>query len=99
MSREKPTSGAPRILFCFIVLRHDRRQPVHLNVTAHPTAEWATRQIIEAFPYEDAPKYLLRDRDCIYSQRLVQLVRCVGIREVITSPRSSPQNPYTERTI
>ena len=52
-----------RILFCFIVLRHDRRMVVHFNVTAHPTARWTAQQIVEAFPYDEAPRFLLRDRD------------------------------------
>jgi len=55
-----------QILFGFIVLRHDRRQVVHFNVTAHPTAAWTAQQIIEAFPFDTAPKYLLRDRDGVY---------------------------------
>src|SRR5437899_12645287 len=55
-----------RILFVFIVIQHDRRRLVHFNVTAHPTAEWTARQILEAFPFDLAPKYLLRDRDRIY---------------------------------
>jgi hypothetical protein len=57
-----------RLLFVFVGLRHDRRELIHLNVTEHPTAGWATRQLIEAFPEETALKYLLRDRDAIYSE-------------------------------
>ena len=56
------------ILFVFIVLAHDRRRIVHFNVTAHPTAEWTAQQMLEAFPFDTAPKYLLRDRDRIYGQ-------------------------------
>jgi putative transposase len=52
-----------RNFYCFIILLHDRRKVVHFNVTAHPTAEWTARQIIEAFPEDSAPRYLLRDRD------------------------------------
>jgi putative transposase len=52
-----------RNLYCFIILLHDRRKVVHFNVTAHPTAEWTARQLIEAFPEDSAPRYLLRDRD------------------------------------
>ena len=55
-----------QVLFVFIVMRHDRRRIVHFNVTAHPTAEWTAHQILEAFPFDLAPKYLLRDRDRIY---------------------------------
>src|SRR5262245_44295349 len=57
-----------RNLYCFIILLHDRRQVVYFNVTAHPTAEWTARQIIEAFPEDSAPRYLLRDRDQIYGE-------------------------------
>ena len=56
------------ILFVFIVLAHDRGRVVHFNVTAHPTAEWTAQQMLEAFPFDTAPKYLLRDRDRIYGQ-------------------------------
>jgi hypothetical protein len=56
-------------LFVFIVLAHDRRRIVHLNVTAHPTAEWTAQQMLEAFPFDTAPRYLLRDRDGIYGQQ------------------------------
>src|SRR5215475_10115728 len=55
-----------RLLFVFVVLSHHRRHAIHFNVTAHPTAEWTARQIAEAFPWDSAPRYLLRDRDCIY---------------------------------
>src|SRR5215467_4148928 len=55
-----------QVLFVFIVIQHDRRHLVHFNVTAHPTAEWTARQIVEAFPFESSPRYLLRDRDSIY---------------------------------
>ncbi len=57
-----------RRLFCFIVLRHERRKVVHFNVTAHPTAQWTAQQLVEAFPFDEAPRYLLRDRDSIYGQ-------------------------------
>ena len=56
------------ILFVFIVLAHDRRRVLHFNVTAHPTAEWTAQQMLEAFPFDTAPRYLLRDRDRIYGQ-------------------------------
>ena len=55
-----------RVLYVFIVLRHDRRQVVHFNVTTNPYAQWTAQQIINAFPYEEAPRFLLRDRDGIY---------------------------------
>jgi hypothetical protein len=56
-----------RVLYVFIELRHDRRQVVHFNVTMNPYAEWAAQQIINAFRYEEAPRFLIRDRDDIYN--------------------------------
>jgi putative transposase len=88
-----------RDLYCFIILLHDRRQVVHFNVTAHPTAEWTARQLIEAFPADSAPRYLLRDRDQIYGEEFCQRVKGMGIEEMITAPRAPFQNPYAERVI
>ncbi len=88
-----------RILFCFIVLRHDRRKVVHFNVTAHPTARWAAQQIVEAFPYDEAPRFLIRDRDGIYGADFRRRVKHIDIEEVVTAPRSPWQNPYVERLI
>ena len=61
-----------RLLFVFVVLRHDRRELLHINVTDHPTAAWAAQQIVETFPNETAPKYLLRNRDAIYGEVFAQ---------------------------
>ena len=72
---------------------------MHFNVTAHPTAEWTAQQITEAFPYDQVPRYLLRDRDCIYGERFVERVKRMGIKEILTAPRSPWQNPYAERVI
>ena len=88
-----------RILYCFIVLRHGRRQLVHFNVTPHPSALWTAQQITEAFPYDEAPNYLLRDRDGIYGERFVERAKYMGIKEVLIAPRSPWQNPYAERVI
>src|SRR5262249_20325345 len=88
-----------RILYCFIILLHDRRKVVHFNVTAHPTAAWTARQMIEAFPEDSAPRYLLRDRDQIYGEEFRLRVKGMQIEEVITAPRSPFQNPYAERVI
>jgi len=88
-----------RVLFVFIVLAHHRRRLLHFNVTAHPTAEWTAQQITEAFPWDSAPRYLLHDRDSIYGDPFRQRVRGMGIREVLTAPRSPWQNPYAERLI
>ena len=88
-----------RVLYVFIVLRHDRRQVVHFNVTDHPYAEWAAQQIINAFPYEEAPRFLIRDRDGIYGDYFTKRVEGMGIEEVPIAPRSPWQNPYCERLI
>jgi putative transposase len=88
-----------RNLYCFIILLHDRRKVVHFNVTAHPTAEWTARQLIEAFPEDSAPRYLLRDRDQIYGAEFRLRVQGMQIEEVITAPQSPFQNPYAERVI
>jgi transposase InsO family protein len=86
-----------RILFCFIVLQHHRRKVAHFNVTAHPTAEWTAQQVIEAFPEDQAPRFLIRDRDSIYGDFFRQRVKHMGIEEVVIAPRSPWQNPYVER--
>jgi putative transposase len=88
-----------RLLFVFVVLRHDRRTLVHLNATDHPTAAWTVRQLVEAFPEDTAPRYLLRDRDGIYSQDFSRKVEQMGIREVRIAPRAPWQNPFVERVI
>jgi transposase InsO family protein len=88
-----------RLLFVFVVLRHDRRELLHLNVTDHPTAVWTARQIIEAFPEDSAPRFLLRDRDAIYGEEFARRVQGMGIREVLIAPRAPWQNPFVERVI
>jgi transposase InsO family protein len=88
-----------QVLFVFIVIQHDRRRLVHYNVTAHPTAEWTARQILEAFPFETAPKYLLRDRDSIYGEAFREQVAVMNIKEVRSAPRSPWQRAYVERVI
>jgi putative transposase len=88
-----------RLLFVFVMLSHDRRRPVHVAVTANPTAEWTARQLLEAFPWDSAPRYLLRDRDGIYGEKFHETTEWLGIREVLTAPKSPWQNPYVERLI
>ncbi len=88
-----------RVLFVFIVLAHDRRRVIHFNVTQSPAARWAAQQITEAFPWDTAPRYLLRDRDGIYGHEFTSRVDHMGIKEVKTAPRSPWQNPYVERLI
>ena len=88
-----------KVLFVLVILAHHRRRVVHFNVTEHPTAEWTTQQVVDAFPWDEAPRYLLHTRDRIYSALFRQRVRRMGIEEVITAPRSPWQNPYVERLI
>ena len=86
-----------KMLFVFVVLSHDRRKVIHFNVTAHPTAQWTAQQITEAFPWEIAPKYLLRDRDRIFGKVFQHRVKVMGIQQVLTAYRSPWQNAYIER--
>lgn len=88
-----------RILYVFVVLSHDRRQVVHFNVTQNSTAQWTALQIVEAFPFDTAPRYLLRDRDSIYGEQFRRRVKSLGIEEVVTAPGSPWQSPYVERLI
>ena len=87
------------VLFVFVIFAHDRRRIVHFNVTESPGAKWTAQQIVEAFPWESAPRYLLRDRDGIYGQEFTSRVKHMGIKEVKTAPRSPWQTPYVERLI
>jgi putative transposase len=88
-----------RVLFVLVLLAHHRRRIVHLAITEHPTAAWTAQQVIEAFPNDTAPRWLLRDRDAIYGNVFRRRVAGRGITEVITSPSSPWQNPYAERLI
>lgn len=83
----------------FLVLAHPRRRIVHFNVTAHPTAEWTGQQLRNAFPFDQFPGYLLRDRDVIFGQDFRKQVRDMGIDEVLSAPRSPWQRAYVERVI
>ena len=88
-----------RVLFVLVVLMHHRRRIVHVNVTEHPTAAWTAQQMIEAFPDDTAPRWLLRDRDAIYGGAFRRRVAGMGIGEVVSRPSSPWQNPYAERLI
>lgn len=88
-----------RILFGFVLLAHDRRRVMHFNVTAHPTAAWIAQQITEAFPFDEAPRFLLHDRDGSYGEAFHRRVASLGIEELVIAPRSPWQNPYVERLI
>jgi transposase InsO family protein len=93
-----PTAGL-RVLFVLVVLTHHRRRVVHFNVTEHPAAYWTAQQIVDTFPDDSAPSYLLRDRDSIYGHAFRQRLKGMGIREVLTAPQSPWQNPFAERLI
>ena len=93
-----PTAGL-RVLFVLVVLARDRRRVLHFNVTEHPTAAWTAQQIVNAFPDDSAPSYLLRDRDSIYGDAFRQRVKGMGISEVLTAPHRPWQNPFAERLI
>src|SRR5713101_8409698 len=88
-----------RVLFVLVLLAHRRRRLIHLNVTEHPTAVWTAKQMIEAFPDDAAPRWLLRHRDAIYGDPFRRRVASMGIGEVVSSPSSPWQNPYAERLI
>ena len=82
-----PTVGFD-LLYAFVIVRLGRRDLVWINVTANPTAEWLARQITEAFPWDEAPRYLIRDRDRIYSSVVTRRLRAMGIRDKPTEPAS-----------
>src|SRR6195256_1909137 len=88
-----------RILYALIVLGHDRRRVIHFNVTQNPTQVWLSRQMTEAFPWDTAPRYLLRDRDASYGPAFRDRIKAMGIKEVVTAPRSPWQNPFVERLV
>ena len=88
-----------RLLFVFIVSHHERRRIVHFGVTAQPTAAWVAQQITEAFPWDTAPRYVIRDRDSVYGAVTRARLKVMDIEEVVTAPRSPWQNPFAERVI
>ena len=88
-----------RVLYVLLIMSHDRRRILHFNVTTSPSAQWTAQQVVEAFPYETRPRFLLRDRDKIFGSTFVRRVRTMGIEEVVTAPGSPWQNPYCERLI
>jgi len=87
------------VLYVFLVLAHDRRRVIHFNVTAHPTAEWVSQQLVQAFPWHTAPRYLVRDRDAIYGEPVRQQLKDMAVKEILTAPRCPWQSPYVERLI
>src|SRR6516162_3196555 len=92
-------TGSFRWLYGLLVLQHARRELLWLGVTAHPSAQWVAQQLTEAFGWKDAPRYLIRDRDCAYGEAFIRRVGAMGIRDRPVSARSPWQNGYVERLI
>jgi transposase InsO family protein len=88
-----------KLLYGLVILSHERRRLIGFGVTAHPTAEWIARQVTEAFPWDEAPGYLIRDRDGAFGPAYIRRVRAMGIRDRPTAPRSPWQNGHAERLI
>lgn len=88
-----------RLLYVLVIMKHERRKVIHFNITEAPTAEWTAQQVVNAFPYETAPEYLLRDRDSIYGLVFTRRVEGMGIKQKLIAPRSPWQNPFVERLI
>jgi transposase InsO family protein len=93
-----PTIGFD-LLYAFVIVRLGRRELVWINVTTNPTAEWIAGQLTEAFPWNEAPRYLTRDRDRIYGSIVTRRMRAMGIRDKPTAPASPWQNGFAERLI
>jgi len=93
-----PTIGF-NLLYVFVIVRLARRELVWINVTTHPTAEWIAQQIVEAFPWNEAPRYLIRDRDAIYGAAVRRRLRAMGIRDKPIALGSPWQNCFAERLI
>ena len=88
-----------RLIYAFVIVRLDRRDLIWIDVTRHPTAEWIARQITEAFPWNEAPRYLIRDRDRIFGAIVTRRLRAMGIRDKPIAPASPWQNAFAERLI
>ena len=76
-----------KVLFVFVVLEHERRRVLHINVTDTPTAQWTAQQLVEAFPWETAPRYVLRDRDAVYGVAFERALTPVPVKKSIRLPR------------
>ena len=88
-----------RLLYGLLILHHDRRQILGLGVTAHPTAEWISQQLTEAYGWKIAPRYIIRDRDAVYGDVFIRRLRAMSIRDRPTAPRSPWQNGYALTTL
>jgi transposase InsO family protein len=93
-----PTIGFD-LLYVLVIVRLERRKLVWINVTPHPTAEWIARQVTEAFPWDEAPRYLIRDRDRVYGAAVMRRLRAMGIRDKPIAPGAPWQNGFAERLI
>src|SRR5262249_21794305 len=98
LQRQVPTISFAQ-LYVLVIVRLARRAPGRMNVTRHPTAEWLARQTTEAFPWNEAPRYLIRDQDAIYGTAVTRRLRAMGIRDKPIAPGSPWQNGYAERLI
>jgi len=87
------------LLYAFVIVRLDRRDLVWINVTSNPTAEWIARQVTQAFPWDAAPRYLIRDRDRVYGAAVTRRLRAMGIRDKPIARGSPWQNGFAERLI
>jgi len=88
-----------RVLYVLLIMSHDRRKIIHFNVTDSPSGAWTSRQLLEAFPFDTAPRYLIRDNDSIFSGEFSARIESLGVEEVKTAFRSPWQNAYCERLI
>jgi putative transposase len=88
-----------KVLYVFVILRHHDRRMLYVHVTSNPTAEWSAMQMREAFPFDEAPEYLLHDNDSIYGDKFKCMVKSMDIKDVHTAKSSPWQNPYVERVI
>ena len=88
-----------KILYVYFIIDHARRKIVHVNVTKHPTTEWVIQQLKDAFPFESAPKYLIFDRDSIFSARVKQFITNMGTRPKVTGYKCPWQNGVAERYV
>ena len=94
-----PTGDPGALASGRLIVRLARRDLVWINVTTHPTADWIAGQITEAFPWAEAPRYVIRDRDCIYGAAVTHRLRTMGIRDKPIAPGSPWQNGFAERLI
>ena len=88
-----------KLLYGLVILRHARRRMVSISVTNYPTAEWIAGQVTEAFPWDEAPRHLIRDRDGAFGPAFARRIRAMGIRDHPIAPRSPWQNGHVERLI